>query len=268
MVPDYDSILMTTDSNVINRSEYYTVGKGKPDRSVAMEELPYSASMDNVLTICFVAMFIVLSFVLYHSRHVLAFRFKTFFTTRRVYSTENANENKSETLGILSLSCVGALSLGIMFYYCLSVQYQFPSYFEKPHWVLALSSVAFFVLLYLRALVYSIVNWVFFEGNSRHRWNVGYFLLASLSSYVFYTIAVASVFFHLEIKSVTLCVLFVYVLYEILHLYKLFVNFKFKSYGALLIFLYFCSVEMLPLMLIWRLFDWVFNSYFVNNLLT
>lgn len=238
------------------------------DRTVAMEELPYSASMDNVLSLCFVAMFIVLSFVMYRSRHVFAFRFKTYFTTRRVYSAENVNENKSEVLGILSLSCVGALSLGIIFYYCLSVRYSFPTYLDPPHWVFAIASAVFLVLLYFRALVYSVVNWVFFESGARRRWNVGYFLLTSLSSYIFFSIAVASVFFHLEIKSVTLCMLFVYILYEILHLYKLFVNFKFKSYGALLIFLYFCTVEIMPLLLIWHIFDWVFSSYFVNNLLT
>ena len=89
-----------------------------------------------------------------------------------------------------------------------------------------------------------------------------------VAGYVFGVLALASVFLHLEIKTVTLCVVFIYVLYELLHFYKLFVNFKFKKHGALLIFLYFCSVELLPIMLIGHVLDWVFNSYFVNNLLT
>ncbi len=269
MANDYDSILTATDSNVINRSEYYATGKEQPDHSVAMEKIPYSVSMDSVVLACFFLMFSVLSIVLYHRRHTLVYRFKSFFTSRRGYSNSNVNKNQSEWLSVLSISIVCSLSLGILLYYCLSVQCEFPDYYDKPYWTLFLGAGAVFVFIYIRAMLYTIINWVFFDNNDeRQRWTVGYFLLVVVAGYVFGVLALASVFLHLEIKTVTLCVVFIYVLYELLHFYKLFVNFKFKKHGALLIFLYFCSVELLPIMLIGHVLDWVFNSYFVNNLLT
>lgn len=266
MVYDYDSILTSVDSNVINRSEYYKTGKGIPDHTIAMEGLPYSVSMDSVVLHAFMIICLILSVALYQRRHLLLFRSKTFFTTRRVYS--NVNENQSEWLSVLLISIAGSLSLSILFYYCLSLRYQFPDYYDKPHWIMFLGTGAVFVLIYFRAFVYSVINWVFFNPDERRRWNVGYFLLVVVLSYLFSILAIASVFLQLEIKTVTYSMVFVCVLYEILHLYKLIVNFKFKNYGTLLIFLYFCSVELLPIMLMGHILDWVFNSYFVNNLLT
>lgn len=268
MIPNYDSILVAQDSNIINTSEFFAVGKGLPDRSVAMESIPYSAATDDFVSYVFVAMFIALSLILYNSKEMIAFRFRNFFTTKRVYSIENVNDNQREVFRILVATTVGAFSLGVILYHCLSLHITFPSYLEKPHWVLGISGGLFLLLLYVRALVYTLVNWVFFDNESQHRWNVGYFLLVSLTSYAFYVLAVAAVYLHLHVVTVTICLCFVVLLYEMLHIYKLFANFKFKSYGVLLIFLYFCTVEMLPMMLLWRLIDWVFNSSFVNNLLT
>ncbi len=268
MTNDYDSILTAVDSSVINRSVYYATGKELPDHTFAMEGLPYSVSMDSAVVWCFMLIFLVLSASLYHRRRMLLFRARTFFTSRRVYSDSNVNENQNEWLNVLIISIAGSLSVGILIYYCLSRQYEFPDYYDKPHWILLVGSLAAFAYVYLRAVVYAMVNWVFFDNDERHRWNVGYFLLTVAFGYAVGILSAVSVFLHLEIKTVTLCAVFVCILYEILHIYKLFVNFRFKRYGALLIFLYFCSVEILPIMLIGHILAWIFNSYFVYNLLT
>ncbi|MBO4664260.1 MAG: DUF4271 domain-containing protein [Bacteroidaceae bacterium] len=260
--------MTATPPNVINSSAYYAAGKGMPDHTFAMETLPYSVSMDNIVLLCLMLITLVLSLSLYHRRHILFFRSKTFFTSRRVFSGSSVNESKGEWLNVLLLSLAFSFSFGIIIYYCLALKYQFPDYYDKPHWIIYLGAGAVFAIIYIRAIVYSIVNWVFFAKDENHRWNVGYFLLVVVMSYFVSLLAIASVFLQLDIKTVTLCVVFLYVLYELLHLYKLFVNFKFKRYGAVLIFLYFCSVEMLPIMLIGHVLEWVFNSYFVYNLLT
>lgn len=235
------------------------------DHTVAMESLPYTVGMDSVVLYVFMSVCFILSVVLYLRRHLFLFRTRTFFTTRRVYST--VNENQSEWPSVLLISIAGSLSLGILFYYCISLRYQLPDYYDKPHWILFLVTGAVFVFVYLRALIYSIINWVFFKADERHKWNVGYFFLVMAMSYLSSVLALASVFLQLEMKTVTYCMVFVCILYEILHLYKLIVNFRFKTYGAVLIFLYFCSVELLPILLIGHILNWVFNSYFVNNLL-
>ena len=268
MTNDYDSILTAVDSSVINRSTYYATGKEIPDRTFAMEGLPYSVSMDSAVIWCFLLIFLVLSGSLYHRRRMLFFRARTFFTSRRVYSGSNVNENQNEWLSVLIISIVGSLSVGILLYYCLAQRYVFPDYDDKPHWILLFGSLAAFAYFYLRAVVYAMVNWVFFGTDERHRWSVGYFLMVVALSYALGILSAVSVFLHLDIKTVTLCAVFACILYEILHFYKLFVNFRFKRYGALLIFLYFCSVEILPIMLIGHILAWIFNSYQVNNLLT
>jgi len=268
MIPDYDSIMKAQDATVINKSEFYATGKGLPDHGVAMVERPYIVRNDELVIYGLILMFAMISVSLFQSKSLIMYRIKTFFTTKRVYSDENVNDNRSEVLNVFLASCIGACSQSIMFYYCLSLVYKFPQYLDKPYWMMGIAVLVLWSMVYVKAILYSLVNWVFFDAESCRRWNHGYFLLVILSSFAFYVLAVVSTFFQPSVKIVTSCGLFVYILNEILLLYKLLVNFRIKKYGTLLIFLYFCSVEILPLMLLWHLLYWVFNSYFVNNLLT
>ncbi|MCR5314091.1 MAG: DUF4271 domain-containing protein [Bacteroidaceae bacterium] len=268
MKSDYDSILMAIDSNVVNRTEFYAVGKGMPDHGIAMAARSYTLSGDMTILSILVFMFFLSSFFIYRARLLFAFRLKTFFTSKRIYSDENVNGNRTESIGVFLLTCVGALSASVLNYYCMSEYISFPSYYDRPYWIIGIGALLFLLYIYIRAIVYNIVNWVFFDIDSRTKWNSGFFLIIIITSFIWFTLTVVAVFTQIEAKSVILCCLFAFFLHEILLLYKLIVNFTSKIYGVLLIFLYFCSVELMPFALLWYFFEWVFNSNFVNNLLT
>ena len=68
-------------------------------------------------------------------------------------------------------------------------------------------------------------------------------------------------------EIVTASVILVVLLYEILMFYKLFANFKKKKGGYLLFFLYFCSVEMLPALVVWDVAMLFSGNIIVKNLL-
>ena len=46
--------------------------------------------------------------------------------------------------------------------------------------------------------------------------------------------------------------------------YKLIINFRMKKYSYVLIILYFCSVEMVPALAIWRLASY-FSGFIIEN---
>ena len=268
MSTDYDSILTATDSNVINKSEYYVTGKDLRSDTVPMSERPYMLSRDNNIVSVFILMFVIISLSIYHNRLLIAFRIKKFFTTRRIYSDDNVNDNSNDIVTIFLLCGVCSCSQSILLYHCLSHIYVFPSYYDRPYWIIGAGMLLFLLLMSFRGLLYFLVNKVFFDNERQRVWNNSFILSTILSSYAFFILSALTVFLHFSVKNVIIYSLFVLFLFELLLLYKLIVNFTNKKSGILLIILYFCSVEIMPYALLWHFINWIFNSNLVNNLLT
>jgi len=66
-------------------------------------------------------------------------------------------------------------------------------------------------------------------------------------------------------EIVTGCVIMVVFLYESLLFYKLFINFRTQTDGYLLNILYFCTVELLPTLVVNDVLVWVSRSVIVQN---
>lgn len=264
---NYDSILVALDSTVINRTEQYKQGVVLPDRTVPVAERTYALGGDDYVVAGMMVMFCVLAVVFYHNRWLLFYRIKDFFTTKRQYSEEHVNDNSSWSMDSFLLISISALSLSIVFFDDVVDIYCFSPDLGVPYWVLAVGYVFCMAIIYLKAWIYALVNWVFFDSESSKRWQVGYFLMTSLTAFFFYPIALVDVFFDEGQTMVTICAILVGVLYEILLFYKLLSNFKTKKYGYLLIFLYFCTVELMPALVLWNVVGGLSDNFIIKEVL-
>ena len=64
-----------------------------------------------------------------------------------------------------------------------------------------------------------------------------------------------SVFIPLQYTFMIICLVIVLILYELMLFFKLNINFRTKKYGYMLIFLYFCSVELMPVLVLGHFFQ-------------
>ena len=92
-------------------------------------------------------------------------------------------------------------------------------------------------------------------------------LLTTLTAFLFYPLALLDVFAHIRHEIVIGGAILVGVLYEFMLFYKLIANFRVKKYGYMLIFLYFCTVELLPTLVFGHLTVWLSDNYLVKNIL-
>ena len=136
-----------------------------------------------------------------------------------------------------------------------------------PYWLYAAGWLVLQLFVYAKSCLYSIVNFTFFDREPSRKWISGYLLMTSLTAFLFYPIALMDVFSHLSHEIVIWSAILVVVLYELLLFYKLIANFKVKKYGYMLIFLYFCSVELLPTLVFGHLAVWFSDNYIVKNIL-
>ena len=264
----YDGDTVTfADSNVITETEFYQAGATLPSGTVAMREQEYMPCNDNFVVGGVAVMFLVLVLFMFFQRSLYPYRLKEFFSNKRLYIEEGVTENSGGVISAFLLTSISVLCLTLIFFDDMASLHGFDTALGVPYWIFAVGYVVCMLIVYAKALLYGIVNWVFFSHEESKRWMNGYFLVTSLTAVPLYLATLLYLFYPDSRNVVTVCVIFTIILYELLLLYKLFVNFKTKEYGYLPLFLYFCSVELMPAIVIWRTFDLINNFFIVKNLI-
>ena len=259
---DYDSIMTATDSTVINRSSYYKEGVSLPDGDVAMAERPYSVADDNAVGLCMLALFFLLSLVLSRSGSVLLIRLQSFFKSKRTYTDERYTDNTRERLSTLALIFICCMSLSAVWFNPVAEQGEgFPC---ATVWLYAIGCGAMMALLLAKICAYGVVNWIFFNNEANKKWTSSYLYLTSLTALIFYPAALVCTYAPQTRQVVTGVVILMLAVYEAMLFYKLIINFRMKKYSYVLIILYFCSVEMVPALAIWRLASY-FSGFIIEN---
>lgn len=262
-----DSIWVGFDSNVIRQTELYKQGVLLPDRTVAVGERDFAVRNDDYIVAGMAVMFFILAAILYRSRNVLWHRLKDFFTTKRTYTDDDTEGNSDEAIHVFLLISISAISLSCMFLDDRIALSSFLPVTGIPYWLFGAGFVMCMAFIYFKAWLYLLVNWVFFDRDSSQRWIVGYLLLTALTAFLFYPLALLDVFAHIRHEIVIGGAILVGVLYEFMLFYKLIANFRVKKYGYMLIFLYFCTVELLPTLVFGHLTVWLSDNYLVKNIL-
>ena len=114
-------------------------------------------------------------------------------------------------------------------------------------WLTAGVTVSLFYIL--KILVFATTNRIFFDSTTTKAWEQGYACWTTLSCIPLFLMAVIAVFFNLGPKSIVCMFAVGLILLEICLLYKAFHIFSAKKYGILQIFIYLCTLELMPLLI-------------------
>ena len=99
----------------------------------------------------------------------------------------------------------------------------------------------------LKALLYSITGWVFFDKKKNEQWMKAYLFLVSCEGVLLFPAIMLMIYFGFSIQTALIYTLIVVGIIKILSFYKCFIIF-FRRKGAFLqIILYFCALEVVPL---------------------
>lgn len=268
MPVDYDSILTAADSNVMTTTKYYQVGSTLPDSTVAMTEVPLSFGENIEVVVSMALIFFVLVAIFCRTRFLLLSQMKDFLAAKRQYFMEKSRGGSvSEAIHVFLLIIMGALSIALIFWMGVAERENLHLGMEFPFWLVVVSAVVCVCFVYVKAWVYTVVNWVFFDRESSKRWISGYLFLTSLVTYLLYPILLIGMYAHLNQEIVLVSTILIVVLYELLLFYKLIVNFEARKYGYLLKILYFCSVELLPVLVLGHLAVGLSSNVIVKNLI-
>ena len=229
---------------------------------VAGDPIPYNTKNDNIITsmllICFVMTLIAFSF----SRSFLLRQAKNFFYIPKTEYTvsETSTEIKAQFFFLLQTS----LLMALLYFFYLRTYTTGTFILSDEYLLVAILTGIFIGYFFLKYLLYSYVNLIFFERKRNGQFFRTLLFLHSIEGILLFPMVALLTFFNISAQSAAYYTVFVVVLVKILTFYKSFVIFFRQISLYLQIILYFCALEIIPLFALWGGLAVIANALKIN----
>ncbi len=230
---------------------------------VAGDPVPYTISGDSTITALLLSCFILALVAFSKSKNFILRQAKQFFRVQRSGTTE-MTETTNEFRFQFFLTAQTCLLLSLVTFFfaqeCNSDTFLVSSQYQ----LIAMFFGVFVGYLLLKTLLYTIVNWIFFSGRQNSQWMKSFLFTSSVEGVVMFPVVVSQAYFGLSLKNTIIYVATVIILSRLLSLYKCFLIF-FRQKGVYLqIILYFCALEIMPLLALCGVLSILINYLNVN----
>src|SRR5574344_437134 len=217
---------------------------------VAGDPIPYTMRNDNLVTGLLIACFILALIAFSHSKRFLILQIKNFF-----YSTNDSSQDVSMTTRevrfLLFFICQTCLIMAVLFFIFTQSNIADTYILSSPYELHAIFVGIFAFYFLIKSIMYNFVNWVFFDKKKTIQWTRTSMFIITMEGILLYPLALLLVFFNLSIESTVVYFIIVVILAKLLLFYKCRTIF-FKRLGDFLqIILYFCALEIMPLLALW-----------------
>lgn len=213
---------------------------------IAGDPIPYLVSNDSLMTSVLLAFFILTILVVSRSMRFIAYQFKSFVYPGRSYNSIEYKETAGEvnyqfflclqTVALLSLSC----------FYCM-VDTTKETYVVETYQLLGLFFLSVFGIFILKELFYMWANWTFFSSHQIGESVRTRLFITSFEGVLLLPVVLVYTFFALPTKILLISTVLIIGFTKLLSFYKVYrIFFQRKAY-FLQFFLYFCTLEIVPL---------------------
>jgi len=216
---------------------------------IAGDPMPYSVRNDNVITGLLLGCFILALVAFSRSRRFIARQAKNFFYVQR------SNTSMTETTGefrfqffLMFQTCL-LQSILAFFYTQQNIADTF--ILSSQYFLVAIFFGTFAAYYFLKLILYAFVNWIFFDKRRNEQWLKAWLFIVSMEGVAFFPLVMLQSYFDLSMQSCVVYALIVIILVKLFTFYKCFTIFFRRNGGFLQIILYFCALEMTPLLSLW-----------------
>lgn len=224
------------------------------------EELPYLLRNDHAISCILFICFVLFALALRNGKKYLCQHARNFFHHKQRASLFDDTPD-SDSRHVLTLGAVSCILSG----FCL---YDYFSDHEKilfqtvPHSLLLGIYVGAFTLLILYKWVsYNFINWIFFDKERQKQWIVSYFDILIGSAFLLFPLVLLAVYFDLNADTAKILIFIILGIVKIMLFYKCIRNFFPHFHGSFHLILYFCALEIVPDLFLWK------GIGFINNVL-
>ena len=255
------------DYSRLQRPEYFIdslfVDHGTRHIGTQSADVPYNAGSDHLISASLIIGLLLAIPALSTSMGFIERQVKNFFYAENVRTTSTPDTNaelRNQTL-LVAFTC---LILGVA-YYCYALFWDNSQYdVASNHQLVGIYIMAFLGYFLFKALLYQFVNWIFFDKKKIEQWNKSILFLTAMEGLVAAPAVLLFVFGNLSMSACLIIVATVAFLIKICTFYKCYIIF-FQRFGAFLqIFLYFCALELIPMVGLVELLETLNNNLKIN----
>ncbi|MCM1078228.1 MAG: DUF4271 domain-containing protein [Bacteroidales bacterium] len=227
------------------------------------DPVPYTIQRDNVLTPVLIFLILLLVFSTKRSWKIYRLQAKHFFHNVRTGSIMEKESVSGKTY--LFFAGVYTMVILSLLFYFYAKTYIAETYVTYSEYVLMGFFLAGVMGLWLvESLLQQLVNYVFFPPRERSLWTAVKMMSTAWTGILLTPVFLLLSYFRLPVGNSLVYALIVIIFMKLLLFYKCFLIF-FKKMGAFLqIFLYFCTLELVPPLILWGILVTIANYLKVN----
>ena len=229
----------------------------------AGDPIPYSARNDSIITGLLLVSFVMAVVSFANARDFLLRQAKNFFFLPHEGTTvvsETANELRFQSFQVLLTSLLAAL----LFYFYTLNTYGDTFMLSSPYYLIVIYMAAVVAYFLLKAALYTLVNITFFDGKRNVQWMKSGLFIVSVEGGLLYPAVLLQAYFDWEQQNVLIYFVIVLIIVKILTIYKSYIIFFRQNVFKLQIILYFCTLEIIPLIALWGMLEITANILKIN----
>jgi hypothetical protein len=211
--------------------------------------IPYTFQNDSFITGILIVCFLLITFVLSRISGFLLRQTKHIFSPQKSEQTltETGSEIKFQFL-FMFITCL----LYALLYFIYTTHFIANTFiFSSEYILLVIYGITILAYMLIRMLLYTIVNNTFSTNKKNLQFQRSILLITSLEGVALFPLVLLLAYFQFSLQNAIIYTATIVILAKILTFYKSFTIFFYQKGGFLQIFLYFCALEMIPLMMLW-----------------
>lgn len=232
-------------------------------RGMAGDPVPYSQANDDIIVSILVIFSIFIILGLSHLRNIFAIEVKEFFAPPKDNEIRQS-QTTVERLVQVFLALLIPFNMGTLFFNFTTTYISDTFTPSSEYIVLGLFFAATYGTFFGQFLLYRWVNSIFFPDSNLPKWSDHRLFLLALCGALQVPIVLLNVFFNLAISVSLILLGIVYLLYEILIFFKAYYIFFEKNTLKLQIFLYLCTLEIIPIIIEWGILILMADTLTIN----
>ena len=255
-IPDYNKERFLADDSL-----YHPELAHEP-YGIAGDPIPYNISNDNVISSLLLGCFVMTLLAFAISKNFVVQQIKDFFYIPRREDIKIPTSSELIALFYFALQTCLLLSMAYFFYVKAHVADTFV--FAEEYLFIGLLFIITLGYTILKYPLYTLVNYTFFVGKNNGQWLHTLLLLSAVEGALLFPAVLFQSYFDIPLQNTVFYAVFVLILVKILTFYKCFVIFFRKNGLFLQIFLYFCTLEIIPLLALWGGLGIITNALTIN----
>ena len=223
------------------------VGGGR--YGVAGDPIPETLSADSLITGLLILCFLLITFAFSRISGFFLRQVKDFFYIQKGEHsmTETGNEIKMQLI-ITAITC---LTCAMLYYLYTIHQVDDTFIFSTEHTLLGIVFLVIVAYFFLKYLLYTIVNNILFSGGKHKKFLTSWIFISSVEGILLFPALLLQAYFQFPIQDVAFYCFGVLFFIKILTFYKTYVIFFSQKGLYMQNILYFCALEMVPLLSLW-----------------